>query len=158
MKTSSFQRKFFTYRQVRVVKCKTITNYIALINIHNNYISILPFNINLAAIEAGVAALSDNKFYLKSVKHNSYYLEWLKKEIINLGLIPIPSVANFILVKFPGKGKFTAKNVNNYLLSKGIILRGVEAYGLKDFLRISIGKINELASLIKFLKIYFKKK
>ena len=118
----------------------------------------LPFNINLAAIEAGVAALSDNKFYLKSVKHNSYYLEWLKKEIINLGLIPIPSVANFILVKFPGKGKFTAKNVNNYLLSKGIILRGVEAYGLKDFLRISIGKKNELASLIKFLKIYFKKK
>ena len=118
----------------------------------------LPFNINMVAIEAGVIAMKDKNFYVKSVKHNSYYLNWLAKEIIKLELIPIPSVANFILVKFPSKGKFSAKNVNNYLLSKGIILRSVDSYGLKDFLRISIGKKNELTKLIKFLKIYFKKK
>ena len=118
----------------------------------------LPFNINMAAMEAGIVALNDKNFYIKSVKHNIYYLNWLTKEIIKLGLIPIPSVANFILVKFPSMGKFSANNVNNYLLSKGIILRRVDSYGLKDFLRISIGKKNELTKLIKFLKIYFKKK
>ena len=75
-----------------------------------------------------------------------------------MGLTPIPSVANFILVKFPSNGKFSAKKVNNYLLSKGIILRNVDSYDLRDFLRISIGKKNELTKLIKFLKIYFKKK
>ena len=118
----------------------------------------LPFNINIVAMKAGIAALNDKKFHIKSIKHNSYYLNWLTKEIIELGLIPIPSVANFILVKFPSKGKFSANNVNNYLLSKGIIIRKVDSYGLNDFLRISIGKKDELIKLVKFLKIYFKKK
>ena len=118
----------------------------------------MPFNINKVAMEAGVTALYDQSFYMKSIKHNNYYLNWLTREIGKLGLVPIPSVANFILVKFPPTGKFSAKKVNNYLLSKGIILRRVDSYGLKDFLRISIGKKNELKKLIKFLKIYFKKK
>ena len=118
----------------------------------------LPFNINMVAIKAGVTAVNDKNFYIKSVKHNTYYLNWLTKEIIKLGLIPIPSIANFILIKFPSKGKFSANNVNNYLLSKSIILRRVDSYGLNDFLRVSIGKKNELIKLIKFLKIYFKKK
>ena len=118
----------------------------------------MPFNINKVAMEAGVTALNDQSFYMKSIKHNNYYLNWLTRELDKLGLVPIPSVANFILVKFPPTGKFSAKKVNNYLLSKGIILRRVDSYGLKDFLRISIGKENELKKLIKFLKIYFKKK
>ena len=118
----------------------------------------LPFNINMGAIEAGIAALDDKSFYIKSVKHNNYYLKWLSNEFVKLGLTPIPSVANFILVKFPTTGKFSAKKVNKYLLSKGIILRNVDSYGLKNFLRVSIGKKNELVKLINFLKIYFKKK
>ena len=117
----------------------------------------LPFNVNKVATEAAGVAIKDKNFYAKSVKHNNHYLNWLSKEITKLGLTPIPSVANFILVKFPNKGKFTAKNVNNYLLSKGIILRRVDNYGLQDFLRISIGKKKELIKLIKLLKIYFKK-
>tara|TARA_B100001013_G_C24620329_1_gene446955 strand:+ start:126 stop:1223 length:1098 start_codon:yes stop_codon:yes gene_type:complete len=118
----------------------------------------LPFNVNKVATEAAGVAIKDKNFYAKSVKHNNHYLNWLSKEITKLGLTPIPSVANFILVKFPNKGKFTAKNVNNYLLSKGIILRNVDSYSLHNFLRISIGKKNELIELLKFLKIYFKKK
>ncbi len=118
----------------------------------------LPFNINKAAIEAGVAALEDKQFSIKSIKHNKYYLNWLKNEISKLGLVSIPSIANFLLIKFPNKGKFTAKKVNKFLLSKGIILRSVDNYGLKDFLRVSIGKKNELRELIRILKIYFKKK
>tara|TARA_B100001750_G_C14871047_1_gene285698 strand:- start:207 stop:497 length:291 start_codon:yes stop_codon:yes gene_type:complete len=95
---------------------------------------------------------------MKSLKHNTYYLNWFAKEIVKLGLVPIPSVANFILVKFPNKGKYSANKVNNFLLSKGIILRKVDSYGLKNFLRISMGRKNELTKLIKYLRIYFKKK
>ena len=35
----------------------------------------LPFNINMVAIKAGVTALNDKNFYIKSVKHNTYYLD-----------------------------------------------------------------------------------
>ena len=73
-------------------------------------------------------------------------------------MIPIPSVANFLLVKFPEKGKFSATNANKYLLSKGIIIRKVDSYGLNNCLRISIGKKHELVKFVKYLKIYFKKK
>ena len=118
----------------------------------------LPFNINSAALEASVAALKDREFTSKSAKHNKFYLNWLTQEIIKLGLIPVPSVANFLLVRFSKIGKFSAKNVYNYLLSKGIILRTVENYGLKNYLRISIGKKEELVKLLEFLKIYFKTK
>ena len=113
---------------------------------------------SIAAMKAGTIALSDKSFYMKSLKHNTYYLNWFTKEIVKLGLVPIPSVANFILVKFPNKGKYSANKVNNFLLSKGIILRKVDNYGLKNFLRISMGRKNELTKLIKYLRIYFKKK
>jgi len=118
----------------------------------------LPFNINKIAIEAGIASLNDKNFYTKSVKHNSFYSNWLTKELVSLGLVPIPSVTNFILVEFPSRGRFSAKKVNSYLLSKGVIVRGVDSYGLNNFLRISIGKRNELLKLVNLLKIYFKKR
>ena len=118
----------------------------------------LPFNINKIASDAGIIALKDKSFFKRSIKHNSYYLNWLIKEIVKIGLIPIPSVANFLLVKFPKKGKFSATNVNKYLLSKGIIIRKVDSYGLNNCIRISIGKKHELVKLVKYLKIYFKKK
>ena len=116
----------------------------------------LPFNVNSAASEAAIASINDKKFTSKCLKHNEFYLNWLTKEIINIGLTPIESVANFVLVKFPKKGRFTSKKVYKFLLSKGIILRTVNNYGLRDFLRISIGKKPELFKLVKFLKIYFK--
>ena len=116
----------------------------------------LPFNVNSAASEAAIASINDKKFTSKCLKHNELYLNWLTKEIINIGLTPIESVANFVLVKFPKKGRFTSKKVYKFLLSKGIILRTVNNYGLRDFLRISIGKKPELFKLVKFLKIYFK--
>ena len=118
----------------------------------------LPFNINSVAIESGVVAVNDRNFLIKSLKHNNYYLRWLTKEIVKLGLIPIPSVANFVLVKFPKEGRFSAKKVNSYLLSKGIILRTLASYNLDNYLRISIGTKEELKKLIKVLRIYFKKK
>src|SRR5262247_741922 len=57
-----------------------------------------PFNVNLPAIVAGVAAIEDSAHVEMSREHNTRWLAWLTEEIGKLGLEVTPSVANFVLI------------------------------------------------------------
>jgi len=98
-----------------------------------------PFNVNAAAIEAGVAALRDRAHVEKSVAHNDQWLPWLTAELAKLGLRVTPSVGNFVLVHFPAKGGHTAAAADAYLTSLGYILRRVSGYGFPNALRMTVG-------------------
>ena len=63
---------------------------------------------------------------------------WLTAEIRKAGLRVDDSVANFVLVHFPQEGK-TAAAADAFLMQRGVILRGLKAYGLPDCLRLTIG-------------------
>jgi len=98
-----------------------------------------PFNVNSAAIEAGVAAIEDAAHLEKSVAHNNEWLGWVSDEITELGLKVTPSVGNFVLIHFPEtKGK-TAADADAFLTARGLILRRVAGYGLPNCLRMTIG-------------------
>jgi histidinol-phosphate aminotransferase len=98
-----------------------------------------PFNVNAAAIAAGVAAIKDVAHVERSRQHNEKWLAWLTEEIGKLGLKVTPSVGNFILIHFPDtKGK-TAKDADALLTSRGCVLRAVGAYHLPNALRMSVG-------------------
>src|SRR5438270_8382117 len=98
-----------------------------------------PFNVNAAAIAAGVAAIKDVAHVERSRQHNEKWLAWLIEEISKLGLKVTPSVGNFILIHFPdAKGK-TAKDADALLTSRGLVLRAVGAYHLPNALRMSVG-------------------
>src|SRR5207237_6256906 len=60
-----------------------------------------PFNVNAAAIAAGVAAIEDTAHVERARAHNDRWLPWLTAEIGKLGLTVTPSVANFVLIHFP---------------------------------------------------------
>src|SRR5438067_7913791 len=60
-----------------------------------------PFNVNAAAMAAGIAAIKDTAHVEKSRAHNEQWLAWLLEEIGKLGLTVTPSVANFVLIHFP---------------------------------------------------------
>ena len=64
-----------------------------------------PFNVNSAAIAAGIAAIEDVGHVERSTAHNEKWLEWLTEEIGKLGLEVTPSVANFVLIHFPHTGR-----------------------------------------------------
>jgi histidinol-phosphate aminotransferase len=98
-----------------------------------------PFNVNGAAIEAGVAALGDLAHLNRAVAHNDRWLPWLTKEIETLGVKVTPSVGNFLLLHFPSATKRDAKAADAFLTSRGYILRAVGAYGLPECLRLTIG-------------------
>lgn len=98
-----------------------------------------PFNISGAAIEAGIAALNDPAHLEKAVEHNEKWLPWLTQEISKLGLAVTPSVGNFLLIRFPAEAGRTAKDADAFLTQRGLILRAVGAYGLGDYLRLTVG-------------------
>jgi histidinol-phosphate aminotransferase len=98
-----------------------------------------PFNVNAAAIAAGIAAIEDTAHQEHSRAHNTKWLAWLTEEIGKLGLEVTPSVANFVLIHFPtAKGK-TAADADKFLTARGLILRQVAAYKLPNALRMSVG-------------------
>ena len=98
-----------------------------------------PFNLNGPAMAAGIAAIQDDAHVAKAVEHNEQWLAWLAREIESLGLKVTPSVGNFLLVHFPKDPGRTAKEADAFLSSRGLILRRIDAYGLPDALRLTVG-------------------
>ena len=98
-----------------------------------------PFNINGAAIAAGVAAIEDAGHVAEAAAHNARWLPWLSEEIAKLGIGVTPSVGNFLLLRFPGTTGKTSADADRYLNARGFVLRAVQAYGLPDCLRLTVG-------------------
>ena len=64
-----------------------------------------------------------------------------------MGLEYIPSHANFVLVKVgDGKAVFTA------LMKRGIIIRDMNAYGLPEWIRVSVGTMEQNGRFLAELK------
>jgi histidinol-phosphate aminotransferase len=114
-----------------------------------------PFNVNSAAIAAGVAAIGDTAHVETARVHNEKWLAWLTQEIRKLGLEVTPSIANFVLIHFPETKGRTAADADAFLTERGLILRRVKAYHLPNALRMSVGseEANRLAvgALAEFL-------
>ena len=112
-----------------------------------------PFNVNLAAQAAGIAAMADIAHSDASRTNNDIWLPWLSAEAAKLGLAPLPSVGNFLTVGFGSKERAAA--ANDWLMNDGLIPRMIAGYGLPEFLRITIGTESEVkavhASLGRFV-------
>ena len=115
-----------------------------------------PFNTNSAAQLAAVAALNDKNFIKKSVKHNFFWANKLKKILNNFNIDTNKVSANFLLLNF-NKCKYSANYVQKKLEDKGIILRGMKSYKIKNALRLTIGNSADNNKLIKILNKIFKK-
>ncbi len=97
----------------------------------------LPFNVSLPGIEAAVAALGDEAHQKASRDLVEAWRPRLTQAIKGFGFEVFPSAGNFVLVRFPDAARAGA--ANDYLHTKGIIVRPVGGYGLPDCLRITVG-------------------
>lgn len=111
-----------------------------------------PFNVNLLAQEAAIAALDDKKHLkatLAMVKEGRGYLA---SELHKMGVETVDTVTNFILADL----KTDAKPVYEALLKKGVIIRPMTAWGLNQFIRVTIGKRDENKRFIMALNTVIK--
>ena len=113
-----------------------------------------PFSVNTAAMLAGIAAIEDIDFQEQSVAHNLKWMRWFEKELKILNLDFQRSVTNFLLVKFPDDIHNSAQNAEKFLAEQGILVRGMNAYGLSNYLRVSIGNEEENIIFINALKSF----
>ena len=96
-----------------------------------------PFNINSAAMSAGLAALDDQAHIANSRAHNTQWRDWLVQQIGGLGISVRNTQANFILLQFADAQE--AANADAALCANGVIPRTLVAYGLPHMLRLSVG-------------------
>ncbi|MBJ3777187.1 histidinol-phosphate transaminase [Acuticoccus mangrovi] len=113
-----------------------------------------PFNVNAAAIAAGVAAIKDRAHQDRSVAHNETWLPRVTDAIRALGFGVPDSVGNFILIDFSTVPGADAAEADDFLCARGVVMRRVAAYGLPQMLRMTIGdqEANEasLAALAEY--------
>ena len=110
-----------------------------------------PFNVNLLAQAAAVAALDDAQFLQKTVDLVHAELEFVYGALERLGVAYIRSEANFFMIEI-GNGR-TADDVFEEFLKQGIIVRSMTSYGYPRHIRVTIGKHNEN---IRFLEAFEK--
>jgi histidinol-phosphate aminotransferase len=107
-----------------------------------------PFNVNMLAQVAATAALDDKKFLRKTRETILAGKNYLYDTLAKLGIAYVPTVANFILIDVGKDGV----GVFREMLKYGVIVRDMDQYGLKNFIRVTIGTKKENERFIKVLK------
>ena len=110
-----------------------------------------PFNVSRPALFAASAAIKDTAWLNKEIYH---VRKWSKKFYENFKKLNIQtnkSSTNFLLINFD-RVKKTSKQVFYALAKAGILLRQMDAYSIKNSLRVTIGNSKENLELINKLK------
>ena len=107
-----------------------------------------PFNANLIAQEAALAALDDDDHQNKTKKITDEGRSLFQSEFEKMGLEYVPSYANFVLLKV-GDGD----EVFQKMLSEGVIVRAMRGYKLPEWIRVSIGTMEENLKFLELLRL-----
>ena len=110
-----------------------------------------PFNINSPALSAAEAAIKDNAWLYKEIKHVNKWNYKLYKEFKKLNINTNKSFTNFLLINFD-KIKKNSNKIFNFLAKAGILVRKMNSYGIKNSLRVTIGKSKDNKKFILKLK------
>jgi histidinol-phosphate aminotransferase len=110
-----------------------------------------PFNINSPALSAAEAAIQDNAWLKKEIKHVKKWNDKFFKEFEKLNIETNRSFTNFLLINFD-KVKKNSSTIFKLLAGAGILVRKMDNYGIKNSLRVTIGKNDENKKLILKLK------
>lgn len=106
------------------------------------------YTLDRLAIAAGTAAMNDKEYFNICTQKVIHTREYTINELNKRGFTVLPSLANFIFVTHPN---YNAERIFNKLREKGILVRWFKGGRTNDFLRISIGTDEEMATLVKTL-------
>ena len=109
-----------------------------------------PFNVNRAALAAGVMAIQDDEWTNKAIEYNSLWAKKIFSVFEEKKITTNKPSANFFLMNFD-KTKTTSDDVFKKLASNRLILRKMEQYKMPNSLRFTIGNQEANEIFIKFI-------
>ena len=114
-----------------------------------------PFNVNRAALAAGIAAIRDDQWIKKAIEHNTLWSNKIFSVLKEYKIQSNEPSANFFLMNF-SEIKINSDNVFEKLANKRLILRKMTQYKMPSSLRITIGNAEVNKLFIKSLGSIFK--
>lgn len=104
-----------------------------------------PYNVNRLSIIAGAVAVEDEPYFqtcTAAVRNNR---AWTVRELEELGFTILPSSANFIFAK---SDKLPGGELYRKLKENGILVRWFDADRIRDYVRITIGSLEQMTALV----------
>jgi histidinol-phosphate aminotransferase len=97
-----------------------------------------PFNVNVAALAAGCAALADPAAVDARREDTIACRELLVERLVHGGLKPLPSDSNFVLVDLEGGDDMA---ITDHVARRGMLVRPGTEFGLPGHVRITVAPV-----------------
>jgi len=107
-----------------------------------------PFSVNTIALAGAKAAIEDDAYLEKVLENNRKGKQFIYNAFKELSIDYVLTESNFILFKY---GNMTETLIKR-LFEEKILVRWMGPYGLPDYIRVSIGKMEENRRFIETLE------
>ena len=104
-----------------------------------------PYNVNRLSMLAGAAAVEDDAYFQKCTAAVAGNREWTRKELEALGFTVLPSSANFLFAK---SNSISGEDLYRRLKENGILVRWFDSDRIRDYVRITIGSLEQMVALV----------
>ena len=118
----------------------------ALTSVKNSFNS---YPVDKIASMAATSALENDEWYKDKIKQIKTNKNFLSSELQNLGFRVLPSSANFILITH---NDYSGLELKNTLMRDKILVRHFEHQDISNWIRVTIGTLDECTSVLDCLK------
>ena len=107
-----------------------------------------PYNVNRLSMAAGAAAVADEAYFAACTAAIRQTRAWTVGELENLGFTVLPSQANFV---FARHDRLAGETVYRKLKEDGVLVRWFDGDRIRDYVRITIGSMEQMETLVEAL-------
>ena len=111
--------------------------------------SINPYNVNRMTEFAGVAALTENSYYMDNVQTIIRTRQWTTEQLRKLGFTVLDSKTNFV---FASSNQIDGEDLYRQLKQRGVLVRHFSRPRIAQFNRITVGTMEQMEKLIQTIK------
>ena len=107
-----------------------------------------PYNVNTLSVEAAAAAISDRKYYEKTIAETIEIREFTKNELKNRDFTLTDSKSNFVFAK---TDKIPSSELYEELRKRGVLIRYFNSPRISDYFRMSMGTMEQMKKVIEII-------
>lgn len=108
-----------------------------------------PYNVNRMTEFAGVAALTENRYYMDNAQTIIRNRQWTVEQLRSLGFTVLDSKANFVFAK---SQQIDGEDLYQQLKQRGVLVRHFAKPRIAQYNRITVGTMAQMEKLIQTIK------